>query len=339
MIFDALTDALLDTAKLLPFLFATYLFMEFLEHGAGERFERAVAKAGSAGPFIGAALGLVPQCGFSGAAATLYAGRVITLGTLIAIFLATSDEMLPILLAAQAPVSTVAKLLAIKFVAGLAIGLALDFILKKTGRLHTGLAAAHKHAGHEGHDIHSLCHAEGCDCCEHCDCCHCDEEAAPEQVFATEPSANTPGAPSQVATPIDPDAAAPHGHSPLHLARAAARHTLKIAVFVLVIIFALNLVLDEGLNATTLAHGTALSIPLAAALGLIPNCAVSLAVTQLYLTGALPLAPTMAALLSNAGVGVLVLLRTNRDAAENLRIVALLALCAMLVGFLLLPFS
>ena len=124
MFLDALIDAGLDSLKLLPFLFATYLFMEWLEHGAGERFERAIAKAGKAGPLIGALLGVVPQCGFSGAAATLYAGRVVTLGTLVSVFLVTSDEMLPVMLSQQVELGLIAKVLGIKVLAGMLVGFA-----------------------------------------------------------------------------------------------------------------------------------------------------------------------------------------------------------------------
>jgi len=112
----ALEHAFVDTLKLVPFLFVTYLAMEALEHHAGAASEAAVRKAGHAGPAIGALLGVVPQCGFSAAASTLYAARVVSLGTLFAVFLSTSDEMLPILIAEQAPMALIVKVLAIKVV-------------------------------------------------------------------------------------------------------------------------------------------------------------------------------------------------------------------------------
>ena len=91
--FDVLADAIKDTLYIIPFLFVTYLAMEWLEHKTGGKAEAAIQRAGAAGPFIGAVVGVVPQCGFSAAAATLWAGRVITLGTLFAVFLSTSDEI------------------------------------------------------------------------------------------------------------------------------------------------------------------------------------------------------------------------------------------------------
>ena len=129
ILMHALEHAFLDTLKLVPFLFVTYLAMEALEHHAGKASEAAVRKAGKAGPAIGALLGVVPQCGFSAAASTLYAARVVTLGTLFAVFLSTSDEMLPILIAEQAPMVLVVKVLAIKAVVGMAVGFAIDAAL------------------------------------------------------------------------------------------------------------------------------------------------------------------------------------------------------------------
>lgn len=121
---------LLDTLKIIPFLFLTYLLMEFIEHRAGDRAERFMRRAGVFAPAIGGALGAVPQCGFSAAAANLYAGRIISVGTVIAVFLSTSDEMLPILLSGSVPVTTVILVVAYKALVGVAVGLGVDFILR-----------------------------------------------------------------------------------------------------------------------------------------------------------------------------------------------------------------
>ncbi|MBQ9735862.1 MAG: arsenic efflux protein [Clostridia bacterium] len=155
-------EVLWHTAKevllLLPFLFLTYLFMEFLEHRAGDGMKRTIQRAGRFGPFFGSVLGIVPQCGFSAAASGLYAGRVISLGTLIAVFLSTSDEMLPILVSSGAPALLIVKLLAIKVLVGMAAGFILDLVLRL---LHKDVCREH----HEHHDhIHELCEHEGCDC-------------------------------------------------------------------------------------------------------------------------------------------------------------------------------
>lgn len=121
---------LLDTLKIIPFLFLTYLLMEFIEHRAGDRAERFMRRAGVFAPAIGGALGAVPQCGFSAAAANLYAGRIISVGTVIAVFLSTSDEMLPILLSGSVPVTTVILVVAYKALVGVVVGLGVDFILR-----------------------------------------------------------------------------------------------------------------------------------------------------------------------------------------------------------------
>ena len=114
LLMDILMDAAIDTVKLIPFLYLCYLLMEFIEHKAGDRFVDGIRNTRSAGPFVGALLGAFPQCGFSAAAATLYAGRVVTIGTLIAVFLATSDEMLPIFLAEQVDIAIIGKVLGAK---------------------------------------------------------------------------------------------------------------------------------------------------------------------------------------------------------------------------------
>lgn len=262
---DVILDSLLDTAKLIPFLLLTYIVMEYLEHRAGAATIRLVRRGGKWGPVIGAAAGVVPQCGFSAAAAGLYAGRVITLGTLIAIFLSTSDEMLPILISSHANPVLIAQILGIKVILGMAAGFCIDLLYK-------GKKQEHEH-------IHELC--------EH-DHCHCGEEG---------------------------------------ILKSALLHTLQIAGFILVINFALNLLLDQ-VGADTLSrwiwNKPVIGELLSGAVGLIPNCASSVAITQLYLEGAMDFGAMMSGLLANTGVGLLVLCRTNRHRGENLKIIGLL---------------
>ena len=148
---DMLLDALLDTLKLIPFLFLTYFLMEYLEHKTGDKTEKIIRKAGHFGPAIGGALGLLPQCGFSAAASSLYASRVITLGTLMAIYLSTSDEMLPILISERAPIGLIARLLAVKGGIGILAGFVIDFVLR--------LRKVEEHA-----HIHEICEHEHCRC-------------------------------------------------------------------------------------------------------------------------------------------------------------------------------
>lgn len=150
---EVLLDTLLDFLKLLPFLFLTYLFMEWLEHRAGGKMETAIRRAGRVGPLFGGLLGVVPQCGFSAAASGLYAGRVISLGTLIAVYLSTSDEMLPIMIAEKAEPLLILKLLGIKLLIGVIMGFLVDLVLR----------LSHKKKEEE-HPIHELCEHEGCHC-------------------------------------------------------------------------------------------------------------------------------------------------------------------------------
>lgn len=128
---DLLLDALLDTLKTLPFLFGAYLLMEYLEHRAGDKLTAALSRLGPWGPLGGALLGCVPQCGFSVAAANFYAGRLITPGTLLAVFLATSDEAVPILLAQPGALPDLGKLLGVKLVGAAAAGLLADLLARR----------------------------------------------------------------------------------------------------------------------------------------------------------------------------------------------------------------
>lgn len=273
---DVILDALLDTAKLLPFLFLTYLAMEYLEHKAGQKAESLVKKAGGFGPVIGGALGIVPQCGFSAAASNLYAGRVISLGTLIAIYLSTSDEMLPILISEKASVVLIAELLLAKAVIGMIVGLIIDFLMRRKG------VQEHEH-------IHEICEHEHC---------HCEKG----------------------------------------ILRSALSHTVQIAFFVLLITFALNLILffvGEDALANLIINRPVLGPILAGLVGLIPNCAGSVVITQLYLEGVISIGAAMAGLLTGSGVGLLVLFRVNHDRKENLRILGLLYSIGVLVGIMI----
>ncbi len=351
MLLDAGLDAILDSLKLLPFLFATYLLMEWLEHGAAGRFEQMVARAGKAGPFIGAILGIVPQCGFSGAAATLYAGRVITLGTLVSVFLVTSDEMLPVMLSQAVDPAIIAKVLAIKLIVGMVAGFVLDIVLRKMGREHSGFGNARAHAGHRGNDIRQLCEMEGCDCADGCECASCDEY---ERMLA---QSTCPGCGLELdahqaqATHEHPQDGQhehdhsghshhEHGHSHGghagwgHLALAAFKHSMQVTLFVFIICLALNLVVEAGLEdaIAVIASAPVVGSLVAAILGLIPNCAVSVALTQLYLDGVLAGGAMMSGLAVNAGIGLIVLFRTNNDSRENLRICGLLVAVGIVVG-------
>ncbi len=272
---EVILDTLIDGGKLIPFLFLTYLAMEYLEHRAGGPARRMVKRAGRLGPLIGGVLGVVPQCGFSTAASNLYAGRVVTTGTLIAIYLSTSDEMLPILISEKAPVGVILPILVGKMLIGAAAGFVIDLFI---GR-----------GGEEREPIRDICEQEHC---------HCEKG-----IF-----------------------------------RSAAAHTLKITFFILVITFLLNLALhfvgQEAIAGLVL-NRPVLGPVLAGIVGLIPNCAASVVITQLYLQGGMGAGAMMSGLLTGSGVGLLVLFRVNPSRRENLTIAGLLYAVGVLAGVLI----
>lgn len=273
MILDVLCDTLIDALRLLPFLFLAYLVMESLEHWTGGKMQEAVKKSGKAGPVIGSLLGVFPQCGFSAAAANLYAGGIITMGTLIAVFLSTSDEMLPIMISENVPLSMLGKILFLKMIFALAAGFLVDFFFRKSTEMQ----------------IEHLCERHHC---------HCERG----------------------------------------IWRSAFHHTWKIFLYIIVVSLILNFaiaLIGEETLAALVQGRPALSLFLAALVGMIPNCASSVILTQLYLSGVVSAGALMAGLLSGSGVGFLVLLRVNEDRKENLQIFALLYVIGVGVGALI----
>ena len=265
--------ALEETAKLLPFLFIAYLLMEYLEHHAAAKMEGLLRAIGPAGPLVGAVLGCIPQCGFSATASNLYAAGLVSRGTLLAVFLSTSDEALPLLLGHSNAGSEIAKLLLSKLLIGIAVGFAVDLLMRKFGKPR-----------------------ELTDLCEHCGC---------------------------------------HDHG--GILRPAVWHTLRIALFCLVLNFLLHLgfdLLGQERLASLLLSGSWAQPFLAALVGLVPNCAASVMLTQLYLGGVISFGSVLAGLCAGAGVGLAVLLRVNGDKKESLRIVATLYLVSAVVGLI-----
>lgn len=339
LLIDILLDAGKDTLSLVPFLLVTYLALETLEHVAGDSVNGAIKRAGAAGPVVGSLLGMVPQCGFSAMAATLYAGRVVTLGTLVAVFLSTSDEMLPLLLAKQVPVQTMAMLLASKALIALVTGFIVDAAirgLRRNSRAHAairrtvlGTAAnpAHVNCAHDDHTggdiidevaeagvsadhIHELCERDHCGCD--------DDEDEHERVHGHSHDHGHMGEHEHH-----------HGHSHDHsyegapvlsIIRSTISHTVQVSVFIFLVTLILVAVLEtfgESAIEQFLRGNETLAVLGSALVGLIPNCSASVVITQLYLEGALQLAPMLAGTLISAGVGYLVLFRTNRSAREN----------------------
>ena len=281
MFLHVLEHTLEDTLRMLPFLYLAYLFIEYIEQRQGQRIEQALAGGGRWGVIPGAVLGCVPQCGFSAMAANLYGGRVITLGTLMAVFLATSDEAVPLLMAMPEKWPALAGLLAVKIVWALAAGLLLDTVLRPL--LPAGLVG-----GYTGHADEVDCHEE-------------------------------------------------HGeHSNIFL--AALRHTISIYLYIFLFSLLIGLAVEAIGDATIAAFLASLG-PLqpavAALFGMIPNCASSLLLTQLYLSGTLPFSSVAAGLCSGAGIGLLVLWETNPSRKQNLFITLLLWALGTAAGLLL----
>lgn len=263
-----LEEAILDTLKLLPFLFISFVIMEFIEHKINSK--KKLQKINKYGPLAGAVLGLVPQCGFSVLGATLYSAKVITLGTLFAIFLSTSDEMLPILIANQTDIETIIKLLFTKFILGLSFGILVDILYK------TKLS----------NNINGICDNDNC---------HCKDG----------------------------------------LIKSSIIHTLKIAMFIFVINLILNLVIDVDALSNFTNDNKILSPILSSIIGLIPNCASSVVITELYLEGAISFGSCISGLLTGSGLGLLILFKQNKNLKENILILTILVVFSSICGIIL----
>ena len=281
---DVVLDTLVDGVKLLPFLFLTYLAMEYIEHKTTAKTKNTIKKSGKLGPLVGGILGAFPQCGFSTAGSNLYAGRVITLGTLISIYLSTSDEMLPVFLSEKVPMPTILSMIAVKAVIGMVAGFIIDFVIRI------------RKSSQEQDFTSKIGHM-----CDH-DHCHCDKS----------------------------------------IVKSALNHTLTIFAFILVISFLLNTAVffvGEDSIAGIILDRPVLGSILSGIVGLIPNCAASVVITQLYVEGVISIGATMSGLLVGAGAGLIVLFKENRDIKENIKIVALLyaigVACGIIIDFIL----
>lgn len=368
MIIDAFMDALIDTLKLIPFLFVTYMAMEYLEHKTEKSTTQMLEKAGRFGPFIGGAAGMLPQCGFSAAASSLFAGGVISVGTLIAVFLSTSDEMLPIFISEQVAPKTIISIMVTKMVLGIISGFALDIFMHH-GK-HTPVPEKHIHdlcehdhcdcdddedeteTGHDGEENHDEqhllsqqekvhgdhIHAEGTehDRHEH-DAEHDAEHAAGHlHMDGHRDSHKEPEADHHDSHHTHDEHEHHHEHHGHHhhhkggiygIIHPAFHHTFQITVFIFLITFVITL-LVEGIGkdaiGTFLSGKPVVGVFLAGIVGLIPNCAASVSITELYLMGILSAGQMMSGLMVGAGVGLLVLFRTNYHPNENLRIAVIL---------------
>lgn len=273
ILLHALEHSLIDALKLLPFLFLTYFIMELLEHTAGDKVTRIMSRSGKVGPLAGAVLGAVPQCGFSASGASLYSGRVITAGTLFAIFLSTSDEMIPVMISNRVAPSTLLIILGTKVLFGAAAGFIIDLLIRRKDSVIIG----------------NICEEEGC---------HCEKG-----VF-----------------------------------RSAIHHSVSVFFFVFAVSFFMEMLIGlvgEDVIAGAVSGTPVISNIIAATVGLIPNCAASVVITELWLDGVISAGAMMSGLLTGAGIGTLVLFRTNKSLKENLLILLSLWLTGAVLGLVL----
>lgn len=270
---DVIIDTLIDSIKLLPFLFIAFILIEVFEHKFSKKTKNRLSKSNRFGPVIGSIFGIIPQCGFSVMATNLYATRIITIGTLIAVYLSTSDEMIPILIAEKAPISLLIKILLIKLIVGIIFGVIVDLLIKKNDK-----------------ENYHICEDEHC---------NCDDE---------------------------------------HFLKAALKHTFNIFIFILVCTFIINAIMEYGgnnvLNKIFLKNNVFAPF-VTSLIGLIPNCAASVVLTELYLNNAITFAALVSGLLTGAGLGILVLFKTNKNKRENIQIIVTIYLIGAIIGLLL----
>ena len=271
-----LEHSFLDSIKLLPFLFIAFFIIELIEHKLSDKSKKVISKSGKYGPILGSLLGLIPQCGFSVVATNLYITRILSLGTLISIYLSTSDEMLVILLSRNASISTILPLLGTKFIVGLISGFIIDFLLRNKKKEK---------------QTYSICEDEHCGC---------EEE---ENLF-----------------------------------KSSLIHTIKTFIFIFIATFIITLVFElfgEEYLSKLLLKDTLISPFITSLIGLIPNCASSVILTELYLSNSINFASVISGLLTGSGVAILVLFKSNKNIKENLTILSLVYGIGVITGIII----
>lgn len=266
-----------ESIAIIPILFVTYILMEWLEHKAKDKSLNMIRFSGKLGPLAGGIVGIIPQCGFSGAASSFYAAHSITLGTLMAVFMATSDEMLPILISAAMEPSVIAKILIVKCAAGVACGYLVDILYKRRPKI-------------EANHIHDFCEQEHCEC----------EKG---------------------------------------ILGSAVKHTLSIFVLIFVVSILAHLLVHYAEDHNIILANSIWNHPvaghlLAGLVGLIPNCAASVLITELYVAGVIDIGIMMTGLFVNAGIGLVVLFKVNHHMKENLAITGILYILGVVAGIL-----
>lgn len=272
---DCILDGIIDTLKLLPFLFIVFLLLEFIEHKLSNKSKKILLKHKNKGPIIGGLLGGLPQCGFSAMASNLYSARVITIGTLIAIFLSTSDEMLPIMISKKVNIVIILSIILFKVIVGIIVGLIVDFIYKQKEDNHN--------------HIHDLCDD---------DHCHCDDD---------------------------------------NILKSSIIHTLKTAFFILIASLLINIIIyfvGEDTLSNLLQSNNILVYFISSLIGLIPNCASSVVITEVFLSNLTTIGVALSGLLTGSGIGLLLLFKSNKNIKENLTILGIIYIVGVLIGFI-----
>ena len=273
---DCLIDGLIDTLKLLPYLLITFLLLEYIEHKFSKKSQKILSNNQKYGPLVGGILGSLPQCGFSSMAANLFSAKVITMGTLIAVFLSTSDEMLPIMISEKVNIMILIKIIAFKVIVGIIIGIIIDLIYKKNQQKRKERIK---------------------EICEH-DHCSCDHDG---------------------------------------IILSSIKHTLKIGLFILIANLLINIIIfkvGEDNVSKLLLNGNILTYFISSLVGLIPNCAGSVIITELYLSKMISIGTMLAGLLTGSGLGILLLFKTNKNLKENIKVLSIIYFTGVIIGII-----
>ncbi|OQA58307.1 MAG: hypothetical protein BWY42_00014 [Candidatus Omnitrophica bacterium ADurb.Bin277] len=293
MLADVLSEALHDTLAAVPWLLGIYILLELVEHKFNRTITERISHKTRIAPLLGTLFGCIPQCGFSVIASALYTRRCISLGTLLAVLISTSDEAIPVILANQEKAHLVSGILAAKIVIAVTAGYLIDFVRKP--RIHSEFHAA-------DHPVH-----DPATCVEEHRHCSCHSHSCREPWWKT-----------YLLSPV--------------------RHTAGVALFIFAVSAAIGILIamagEENLGKIFLA-GTIFQPLLAVAVGLIPNCAASVAIAEVYLKGAITFGSTIAGLCASGGLGILVLIKESRSRKETLGILTLLALISFVAGIIL----
>ncbi len=272
---DCLMDGLIDTLKLLPYLLITFLVLELLEHKLSKKNEKILKENKKYGVVLGGLLGSLPQCGFSVVGSNLFSSRVITIGTLVAIFLSTSDEMLPIMLSENTDILVLLRIIGFKVLIGIVVGMIVDLFYRRKEDKDI--------------DIEELC--------DH-DHCHCESDG---------------------------------------IILSSIKHTLKIGLFILIANLVINIIIfyvgEDNLK-DLLLNKNIFTYFIASLVGLIPNCAASVILTELYLSGLITVGTLIGGLLTGCGLGLLVLFKQNKNLKENLTVLGIIYITGVVIGML-----